>query len=69
MSFFGEASVTADRTIRHGLVMYVTVDEWGVRATYTIRSVTDGGAPIPSVTDDGWGFSQDPSVYVIRPRI
>jgi hypothetical protein len=32
--------------------------------------MTDGGvgAPIPSVTDDGWGVSQDPSVSVIRPR-
>ncbi len=27
------------------------------------------GPPIPSVTDDGWGVSQDPSVSVIRPRI
>jgi hypothetical protein len=33
--------------------------------------MTDGGVgpPIPSVTDDGWGVSQDPSVSVIRPRI
>jgi hypothetical protein len=32
--------------------------------------MTDGGVgpPIPSVTDDGWGVSQDPSVSVIRPR-
>jgi len=26
------------------------------------------GPTIPSVTDDGWGVSQDPSVSVIRPR-
>jgi hypothetical protein len=38
---------------------------------YHAVRMTDGGVgpPIPSVTDDGWGVSQDPSVSVIRPRI
>ncbi len=38
--------------------------------SHSVR-MTDGGVgpPIPSVTDYGWGVSQDPSVSVIRPRI
>ena len=38
---------------------------------YPSGRMMDGGVgpPIPSAPDDGWGFSLDPSVSVIRPRI